>query len=442
MKFMKWLLVIVTICLANEQSFAQEQTLKLTPGTRMQVVDSLSSSLRKNYVFLDTAIKMGDYIKKRLKGGTYNAFTNPNQFAQALNADLHAVYDDRHLLIRYDPQMEKSLQDTSNTERDLRHGEDMHFAQQQNFGFRKIEILSGNIGYVYFDRFFSVNERSSETVNSVFSFLKNTNALIIDLRINGGGDPEMVKYICSYFFKTKTHINDLYERRKNKTDQFWTEPVNNSDTFTSIPIFVLVSRHTFSGAEEFSYDLQSLHRATIIGETTGGGAHPVSPEMISNGFIGNIPFARAINPVTGKNWEAIGVKPDVQINADSALDAATLSYYDHQINTSRDSSTVKTIKWSRDMLNAKLHPFNTDTTTLKTYIGNYADRIITFENSRLYLKGSDNKKLKLIALSQTFFKLDNTDNLKLEFLKNPEGKVNEIAVIFDDGFVAKYKRKE
>ncbi len=423
-------------------SIGQAHSFQLTANIKANVIENLSATLMKNYIFSDTATKMANVLKSRLKNKDYESITNPNEFAQKLTTDLQSVYRDIHLAVNYNPQFENTLKNTSDVNSSQVQEKNLRNARQQNFGFKKIEILSGNIGYIYFDRFFGLNESSKETITNAFSFLQHTNALVIDLRNNGGGSPDMVRHICSYFFKEKTHINNLYERRTNKTEEYWTEPLSSSSNFHSLPLYILVNRRTFSAAEEFAYDLQSLHRATIIGETTGGGAHPVSPEPIGNGFIGNIPYARAINPLTGKNWEAIGVKPDIQINADSSLDAAVLSYYDFQIKTLKDSNSIKTIKWSRDMLNAKLHPFSMDTLTLKTYAGNFADRIVSFENGILYFTGRDGKKNKLIAMTRTTFKIENTDNLKIDFLPTTTGDVKELAFIFDDGFVTTCKRKE
>lgn len=442
MAFYRKTVLLPLFLLLTKLTIGQSPSLSLTASIKASVIENLSASLFKNYIFSDTASKMTDFLKSRLKNKEYESITDPNAFAQKLTTDLRSVYSDLHLSVSYNPQLENGLKKSPGTNSSQVQEQNLQNARQQNFGFKKAERLSGNIGYVCFDRFFGVNKFSTETIESAFSFLKHTNALIIDLRNNGGGSPDMVKYICSYFFKEKTHINDLYERRINKTEEYWTEPLSNSGNFPSLPLYILVNRRTFSAAEEFAYNMQSLHRATIIGETTGGGAHPVSPEPIGNGFIGNIPYARAINPVTKKNWEGIGVKPDIQINADSALDAAVLNYYDFEIKNSKDSNSIKAIKWSRNMLNAKLYPFTVDTLTLKTYAGNFADRIVSFEKGILYFTGRDGKKTKLIAMTKTAFKIEGADNLIIEFLPTATGDVKEFAFIFEDGFTTTCKRKE
>ena len=116
-------------------------------------------------------------------------------------------------------------------------------------------------------------------------------------------------------------MNDLYNRKEDKTTEFWTMDVPGS-RIVDKPVFVLTSQRTVSGGEEFTYNLKNLKRATIIGETTGGGAHPVSGHRIDDHFMIGVPFARAINPITKTNWEGTGVEPDVKTPASEALEVA------------------------------------------------------------------------------------------------------------------------
>jgi C-terminal processing protease CtpA/Prc len=153
------------------------------------------------------------------------------------------------------------------------------------------------------------------------NFIGNVDAVIIDLRDNGGGAPAMVSFISSYLFNERTHLNDLWTRRNNTTEEFWTQDVPGKRLATQ-PVFVLTSSRTFSGGEEFTYNLKSLKRATIVGETTGGGAHPTGPQPIDERFMIAVPFARAINPITKTNWEGTGVEPDVKVAAADALATA------------------------------------------------------------------------------------------------------------------------
>jgi C-terminal processing protease CtpA/Prc len=132
----------------------------------------------------------------------------------------------------------------------------------------------------------------------------------------------MVAHVTSFLFSKKTHLNNLWTRRTNETREFWTRDVPGNRLGDDKPVFVLTSKRTFSGAEEFSYNLKNLKRATIVGETTGGGAHPVSGHKIDEHFTIGVPFARAINPISKTNWEGTGVAPDVKVPASEALATA------------------------------------------------------------------------------------------------------------------------
>ena len=154
------------------------------------------------------------------------------------------------------------------------------------------------------------------------NFLANADAIIFDMRQNGGGHPGLIQYICSYLFDAPTHLNSLYWRQGDRTEEFWTLDDVPGPKMPDVPVFVLTSSYTFSGAEEFSYNLQTRERATLVGETTGGGANPGGRMPVNQRFGIFIPTGRAINPITGTNWEGIGVVPDIAVDADEAYDTA------------------------------------------------------------------------------------------------------------------------
>jgi len=438
MNQIKWLFIYMLFFTGSRTAFAQKQIMGLTQAVKAEVVDNLSSILIKKYIYLDTAIKMSNRIKEQLKNGAYSTIANPDDFARILNADLQTVYNDLHMRIYYDAGFEKALQTKSYMESVTRRMNFLQLAKQKNYGFPDARILDGNIGYVSITQFYDPNEESKEVVKNVFNFLKNVNSLIIDVRENPGGEPDMVKYICSYFFKEKTHLNDSYDRHAS-TNQYWTNPTASSPIFALIPVYILVNNHTYSAAEEFAYDLQSLRRATVIGQTTGGAAHWVSSNSISNGFIGNIPFRKAINPVTGKNWEKTGVRPDVNSDEKDALNTALAIVYDYQISVSKDSAVIKLIKWFRVILNSKLHPFKTNAALLKAYTGNYDGRLITLKKEQLYFTDTNGYSIGLIPISATAFTFTNNDR-QLEFKKAHNGKVTALNFIYQDGKIEKFTR--
>jgi C-terminal processing protease CtpA/Prc len=164
-----------------------------------------------------------------------------------------------------------------------------------------------------------------DTAAAAMTFLANADALIIDLRQNGGGSPDAVALMASYLMGPEpARMNDIYNRPSNETRQFWTLPYVPGKRLTGTDVYLLTSTRTFSGAEDFAYGLKSLKRVTIVGEVTGGGAHPVSPHRITDHFVVAVPFGRSISVFTHTDWEGVGVEPDVKVPAERALATAHL----------------------------------------------------------------------------------------------------------------------
>ena len=301
---------------------AADMSMKIDATTRARVIDGAVAKLNEFYVFPETAKKMAEAVQARLKSGSYDAITDGDDFATKLTEDLRAVSNDKHLGVNFSAQVIPNREPGPNPPQDPATLEQRRaqVLRRNNCAFEKVEWLPSNIGYVKFNGF-AGPELCGPTVTTAMNFLANVDALIIDLRSNGGGSPEMVAYICSYLFAERTHLNDLYNRKEDKTTEFWTKDVPGP-RLAKQPVFVLTSKRTFSGAEEFTYNLKNLKRATIIGETTGGGAHPVSGHRIDDHFGIGVPFARAINPISKTNWEGIGVEPDVKVPASDALEVA------------------------------------------------------------------------------------------------------------------------
>jgi C-terminal processing protease CtpA/Prc len=196
---------------------------------------------------------------------------------------------------------------------------------QTNFGFEKVERLAGNIGYLDL-RGFLPPEIMGDTAAAAMSFLSYSDALIIDLRQNGGGSPDGVALLVSYLVPPHpVRLNDIYNRVSDQTHQYWSLPYVPGKRFTMKDVYLLTSNRTFSGAEDFAYALKNLKRVTIVGEVTGGGAHPVGPRRINDHFVAMVPFGRSISVVTNTDWEGVGVEPDVKAPAERALATAHLA---------------------------------------------------------------------------------------------------------------------
>jgi hypothetical protein len=324
---MRRLLLLSVLVAAT--GFASAHTIEASPPdtavdapTRHAVLDACAAALKRGYIFEDTAARMADALQAREAAGAYDNVTSSAAFARQVTEDLQAISHDKHLRLFYraHPVGGSGAAAAPSPEERSEHE---RMVREANYGFERVERLEGNVGYLDLRMLAATTPRAQEVASAAMTFLAQTDALIIDLRRNGGGSPHMIAYVSSYLFDDRTHLNDLYWRAAGRTDEFWTDPAVMGRKFgASKPVFVLTSHSTFSGAEEFAYNLKSLKRATIVGETTGGGAHPGGEERVGEHFALWLPRGRAINPVTRTNWEGTGVAPDVAVPADAALDKA------------------------------------------------------------------------------------------------------------------------
>jgi C-terminal processing protease CtpA/Prc len=189
---------------------------------------------------------------------------------------------------------------------------------QQNCTFERVEILPHNIGYLKLNSFPDVS-LCQPTAAAAMASLNRADAIILDLRDNRGGEPSMVALMAAYLFD---HPEYLYNPRENTTEQSWTHSPVPGSRLADKPVYLLTSARTYSGAEQFSYDLKMLKRATLVGETTGGGAHSGVWHRIDDHFGMGIPETKAINPFSKTDWAEVGVEPDVKVNAADALATA------------------------------------------------------------------------------------------------------------------------
>jgi C-terminal processing protease CtpA/Prc len=284
---------------------------------RKKLIDGLGTELNEYYVDPVLAQKMVEAIKAHEAKGDYNAISDGDTLAARLTTDLREVSHDKHLHVDFNP-FKTPPRTGPSPEDEARFHKQM---ERDNCGFEKVEILPNNIGYIKFNAFMDASFCGS-TVVAAMGFVAHTDALILDLRENGGGQPAMVTMIASYLFDKPTHLIDIYNRKEDSTVQNWTLSYLPGPRLTKQPVFVLTAQRTFSGAEEFAFDLKNQKRATIVGETTGGGAHPVSGHPVGDYFMLAVPFAKSLDPLTKTNWEGTGVEPDVKVAAADALETA------------------------------------------------------------------------------------------------------------------------
>lgn len=303
-------------------SFAESRhpDMQINNTTKLSVINEAIDLINMNYVFPDSARKISIVMKNNVADKKYDNINMASLLAKQLTTDLQSISHDKHLQVIYSYERLSPNKKKPSITEELKN---LPFSKNsENFGFQQVNRLNGNVGYLSFN-FFAPPELAAKTAAAAMYFLSNTDALIIDLRDNHGGDPAMVAFLASYFFNSEpVHLNDVYWRSTNSIQQSWTLPYVPGKRYLNKKVYLLTNHATFSGAEEFAYDLKNMNRAMIIGERTAGGANPSYIYTINEHFAIWIPGGRAINPITKTNWENTGVKPDIEIPQNEAFKEA------------------------------------------------------------------------------------------------------------------------
>ena len=307
------------ITLPHDQALADEPV----PGR--EIAEIAAALVRTRYVFPDRGEQAAAAIESGIAAGEYDDLSEA-VLADRLTSQLFEICRDRHLRVKVSgprqPRPAAVPADAGPPDPAKARRPQRPMGRLDNFGIHRVQRLDGNIGYLDVRRV-ALPENAGPAIAAAMELVAGTYALIIDLRRNGGGSPDGVVFWCSYFFAGPgTHFNDIFEAESGETRQFWSLSYVPGERYTDRPVYLLTSSDTFSGGEDFCYTLQALGRAQLIGETTGGGAHPTSVLPISLTMTIGVPCARSVNPVTGTNWEGTGVVPDIPVPATDACDVA------------------------------------------------------------------------------------------------------------------------
>jgi tetratricopeptide (TPR) repeat protein len=308
-------LLLCSVGTSSSFEIAQQDKNLSDKAYKVEVLQKIASLVETKYVFPEMAKKYAEEFKRKYEHGAYESYTNPEEFAEQVTADLLSITKDKHLNFRVIESSDLGEKPESSLHHPVRYH---RLGIKENKGFSKLEWIEGNIGYLDIRRFYYFSD-VRDMVIATMRILSNADAIIIDLRENGGGSGE---YLSSYFLKHPTQLNSWYSREDDFLTEYWTLKEVGVERLTDVPLFLLTSPRTFSAAESFAYDLKVRERATIIGEPTKGGAHSVDLYKIDDQFEIYISTARAINPITGRNWEGTGVIPDVPVPSESAIDTA------------------------------------------------------------------------------------------------------------------------
>lgn len=415
-----------------------EDDLKVDGAQRLEIVEAVCGALNEVYVFPDKAKEMENFVREQLNSGAYDNEDKLIPFTERLTMDLRSICHDKHLGIRpMPPKPEGAEEDDTPKDED---GNRVDRLRAMNFGFEKLERLPGNIGYVDL-RMFADAEVAGSTAIAAMNFLSNCDALIFDLRQNGGGSPSMIQLLSSYLFEEPVHLNSFYIRKGDKTKQFWSHAHVEGPRMVNVPVYVLTSNYTFSAAEEFTYNLKNLERATIVGETTGGGAHPVEFKGFPKLHVGmSLPFGRAVNPITGTNWEGTGIEPHIAVASDKALDMARLDATKKLLDKATNPAQRAQLEWGIQSLEAAMNPLTLTKDSLGDYAGTFGVRKIWLKDGKLCYQREGRNAFTLYPMGRDLFGLKGLEYFRIRFERDTAGKVVKLVGLYDNGMTDSNER--
>ena len=421
----------------------------LTKESVTNTVTSLADSVFQIYVDEIKAIAMRNVLRENLKSGKYFALATPDQLAGELTQDLLKSSNDKHFRV-----VPPAAGGQSGPMRMVMPGGDYSQFSYDNFFFRKVEILPGNVAYLEIQQFVPA-QHAAALITAAMTFIANADAVIIDLRKCVGGSPATVAQLAGYFFESPVLLNVTEIRQRNQRSEEWTSKTTfagreiyrneagktlerevnaNYSKLTKVPLYILTSNFTFSAAEMFAYSMQAQGRAKVTGETTGGGGHGIRPVSLSGGYRVMLPFVRPVNPITKTGWEAVGVKPDINSSASEALRVAHLNALDVLEKSTSNPMLTARYTWDRDRAVALYHgAWKPTDQELQEFAGTYGNRKIVFENGRLHFLRANGVKEQISPLAKDVFAFEYDQNTKAIFGRNTQGQIENLKEINVNG---------
>ena len=376
---------------AQTSSAAPTTPVRLDAAKRRAVVDTLGARLRRHYVDADTGAMIADRVRARLTAGAYDTITSPARFAEALTVDLRSVNGDRHLNVTYAPQSPGARPGPEGLRMPplppalpTRLGAAPDPVRRTNYGLGRIDVLPGNVGYLDI-RGFSGAANVVSAVRSALEYLQGTDAIIFDLRRNGGGSPFSVNAIISHF-TTEDTVASLTVKNRSGNQEFtrYTYASVPGPRRPTVPLYVLTSGATASAGEDFTFVLKNMKRATIVGGTTAGAGHNNANLDLGEGFNASLSFTRVTDPKTGAEWERVGVTPDVPVDQARALEVAHALALKTIAAKETDERWRHVLDLTREGIEAQASPRTVAAAALAGYAGTYeGGRTVTVDAGRL-----------------------------------------------------------
>ena len=389
----------------------------LTAQQRDAIVAAVEAAFRKSYVFPDKVPAIVARLDASNRAGRY-AVTSPAELAGLITGDLNKASGDEHAYMMYDPARYAAVSQAPEAQADDELSAfDATAARRDNYGLTDMRILPGNLRYLKISGFEWVNDETGKAYDDAMTFLKGGDAAIIDLRGNGGGAAEAVRYLTSHFLKAGTLEITFLEAGKPPVQSRSLDSLP-AGRMIGKPLYVLIDENVGSAAESFAYDVQQFKLGQLIGATTAGAANNNRFVPIAPGFMLSVSYGRPVHAVSQGNWEGKGVSPDVAVAPAQALDMAQSLALKGLLATAGADHKAD-YAWAAVAADAHLHPVTLSPAAAQALTGTYGKYVVTADADGLWIARPGHPRWphprRLHPLTATLFSVDDIDMLRIEF---------------------------
>jgi hypothetical protein len=434
-------LLVVLFCSTSSYSQNEAPQSPLSETDKLSVINRAILLLREHYVFPDKVDKIANSILKKCNNKGYESLKKPQDFLAALNGDLEKESQDKHVNISFGPDRVKQiLKEKENAGKEpVVTPAWLQRMRFENFRLRKVEWLEGNIGYFRFLNFTDLAP-SKESIVSAMNFIRHSNALVLDLRDNGGGNSETLEFVLGYFLRDGLKLGEFRFRNRIEENIIKKDPVVNKIP-EDVPLYILVSKRTASAAEGMASILRSFRGAVIVGENTKGEGNPGELFVINDLLYIMIPTAVSVSAAPdSKAVEGVGVTPDITINPEKSLDKALLEICKTLAKRDNLKHIQQVYEWQIPYLEFKINPHAAPVELLKNVTGTFSDgRHIISEHGELTYIGKDNQRARLDYYGDGVFGMEGKQFVRMR-IPLTESPISYFEFFWDDGVVERIQR--